>query len=62
VAIMHAKFQPSSFNGVGEEGGDRRNDGQRKDVTLFLAQSLHKNSKLFWENINLPNNVSPFVG
>jgi len=28
VGIMQAKFQPSSFNGVGRGGGERRKDEQ----------------------------------
>jgi len=29
VGIMHAKFQPSTFNGVGGGGGDKQRDGQK---------------------------------
>jgi len=31
VGVMHAKFQPSSFNGVGG-GGDRQKDGQMSSI------------------------------
>jgi len=31
---MHAKFQASSFNGVGGERGDRRKEGQ---TTILVA-------------------------
>jgi len=34
--IMHAKFHPSSLNGVGGGVGDRRKDGHR--TSLHIAQ------------------------
>jgi len=50
VRIMCAKFQPSSFNGVGGGGGDRRKDGRMDRWTgghqALLNISTYKISKL----------------
>jgi len=44
VGIMHAKFQPSSFNDVGWE--EELTDGRKDRRQAFLNRSLYKISKL----------------
>jgi len=62
--IMHAKFQPSSFNGVGgRRGGDRRKDeqGMSRHVANFpLALLKRDNNNLvqFWLKWKLLNVVT----
>jgi len=47
VRIVYAKFQPSSFNGVGGGGSDRRKDGQGTLLTSPL-DSLERDNGNYW--------------
>jgi len=48
VGIMHAKYQPSSFNGVeGGRGGDRPNDGQFLQ-TFFSFLQIFFQERMSW--------------